>query len=372
MKKKIETVYLHIGFSKTGTTSLQKALSNSRNKLRKNGILYPNAGIHTHNFMARELTNLPNFQPRQTSHPLSLGMCETANLPNLQWKNHRRLEFRRKMEKDIEAFSGGVLIVSAEMFDRLLCDRLGREGCRKVIEYLSQYCDKIKICTYVRNPFDFTVSLIKQRVQVGIQGTYPESRVIERLESLEGIDTVPLNRERLSVWIGEVGLENMLTIPYDRERLIGGSTVTDFLARTGIDGALVEIPPEESNPSLTMTGMFVKNEMNKRAGSKGLKLGKADYLRSLPGPRFLPSKRFAEAMRERCLEDLAWLSATFGIDLANDSGGHRGPWKDYFTDEMKAVLKDMLDRGCKFRLAREEQIFREVAAGILSGRIFAS
>ncbi|MBC6406062.1 MAG: hypothetical protein GDA41_10150, partial [Rhodospirillales bacterium] len=87
--------------------------------------------------------------------------------------------------------------------------------------------------------------------------------------------------------------------------------------------------------------------------------------------------RFAEAMRERCREDCAWLSATFAIDLApidlaNGSGGHRGPWQDYFTDEVKTVLKDMLDRGRKFRSAIEEQIFREVAAGILSGRIFAS
>ncbi|MBC6405187.1 MAG: hypothetical protein GDA41_05580, partial [Rhodospirillales bacterium] len=163
------------------------------------------------------------------------------------------------MEREIEAFCGDVMIVSAEVFDRLLCDRLGREGCRKVVEYFSQYCNKITVCAYVRNPFDFTVGVIRQKIQVGTIGTYPESRVIERLESLEGIDTVPLNRERLSAWIGEVGLENMLPIPYDRQRLIGGSTVTDFLARTGIDGALVEIPPEESNPSLTMTGMFVKN-----------------------------------------------------------------------------------------------------------------
>ncbi|MBC6406060.1 MAG: hypothetical protein GDA41_10140 [Rhodospirillales bacterium] len=355
MQKKIETAYLHIGLSKTGTTSLQRALAHSRGKLRENGILYPGRNSRNHNFLAYELTNLPNFQPKETDG--SVGKKPIIG---------KAPELRREMERDIEAFSGDVMIVSAELFDRL-----DRENCRKVVEYFSQYCNKMTVCAYVRDPFDFTVSL---RIQLSVNTSF---RALERLERPERIDKWLLNKERLSVWIGEAGLENMLPVPYDRQRLIGGSTVTDFLARTGIDGALVEIPPEESNPSPTMTGVFVKSEMNKRAGSKGLRLGRADYLLSLPGPRFLPSKRFAEAMQKRCREDLAWLSATFAIDLApiglaNGSGGHRGPWQDYFTDEVKTVLKDMLDRGRSFGSAIEEQAFREVAEGILSGRIFAS
>ncbi|MBC6406059.1 MAG: hypothetical protein GDA41_10135 [Rhodospirillales bacterium] len=367
MQKKIETCYLHIGLSKTGTTSLQRALAHSRGKLSKNGILYPYIGRYrTHNFIVRGLVNMPNFGLTQTSHPLSIGVRRKQTLNFQRQMNARRSEICRIIEKEIEAFPGDVMIVSAELFDRLL----DREDCRRVLEYFRKYCNNIKICVYIRNPLDFMVSLIREFID-------KSSKTIENMESLEGINTVPLNKERLSGWIDAVGLENMLTIPYDRQRLIGRSTVTDFLARTGIDGALVEIPPEEYNPSLTMNGMFVKNEMNKRAGSKGYRRLEAPYLLSLPGPRFLPSKRFADAMHKRCREDLAWLSATFAIDLApidlaNGSGGHRGPWQDYFTDEVKTVLKDMLDRGRSFGSAIEEQAFREVGEGILSGRIFAS
>ncbi|MBC6405188.1 MAG: hypothetical protein GDA41_05585 [Rhodospirillales bacterium] len=348
-KKKIETAYLHIGFSKTGTTSLQAALTNSREKLRRNGILYPGRSSRNHKFLAYELTKLPNFQPKKD------GQWVRKNPPDLD----KAPEFRREMEQEIEAFSGDVMIISAELFDRL-----DRENCCNVVEYFSQYCNKMTVCAYVRNPLDFIVSLMQYTMK-------NSHRTLEDLERPKIIDTLLLNKERLSGWIDEAGLENMLLVPYDRQRLIGGSTVTDFLARTGIDGALVKSPWKELNQNLTMTGMFVKNEMNKRTNSKGYRLGKIPYLLSLPGPRFLPSKRFAEAMQERCREDLAWLSATFAIDLANNSGGHRGPWQDYFTDEVKTVLKDMLDRGCSFGSAIEEQAFRKVGEGILSGRIFA-
>ncbi|MBC6404424.1 MAG: hypothetical protein GDA41_01595 [Rhodospirillales bacterium] len=347
MQKKIETAYLHIGFSKTGTASLQRALANSRRKLRGNGILYPGRSFPNHNFLAYSLTSLPELQPKKNGQPVRKSRL-LGKAP----------ELHREMEQDIEAFSGGVMIVSAELFDRL-----DRENCRKVVEYFSQYCNKMTVCAYVRDPFDFTVSLIQKKVN-----NLPVT--IEHLERSDRIDTLLLNKERLSVWIDEAGLGNMLPVRYDRERLIGRSTVTDFLARTEIDGALVEIPPGELNASLTMTGMFVKNEMNKRARTKGFGLGRTDYLSSLPGPRFLPSEHFAEAIRQRCREDRAWLSATFAIDFANGSGGHRGPWQDYFTDEVKTVLKDMLDRGCRFGSAIEEQVFREVAEGVLSGGIF--
>ncbi|MBC6406061.1 MAG: hypothetical protein GDA41_10145 [Rhodospirillales bacterium] len=336
MQKKIETCYLHIGLPKTGTTSLQAALTNSHRKLYENGILYPENKTNAHYFIVRQLKKASK-----------------------KWPHFQSLEFNRKLSKKIETFSGDTMIISAETMSNL-----DRENCRKIVEYFSQYCNKMTVCAYLRNPFELISRLMHKKVN-------NNSAIIENLEKPLEIDTLPLNKECLSGWIGAAGLENMLVVPYDRERLIGGSTVTDFLARTGIDGALVEIPPQESNSSLTMTGMFVKNEMNKRARTKGLKLGKAAYLLSLPGPRFLPSKRFADAMQERCREDLAWLSATFAIGLANGSGGHRGPWQDYFTDEVKTVLKDMLDRGCDFGSAIEEQAFREVAEGILSGGIFA-
>ncbi|MBC6406058.1 MAG: hypothetical protein GDA41_10130 [Rhodospirillales bacterium] len=353
MQKKIETAYLHIGFSKTGTASLQSALANWRGKLRENGILYPGSNSRNHNFLAYELTNLPELQPKEKDGPVRNKLIAD-----------KAPELRREMEREIEAFSGDVIIVSAELFDRL-----DRENCRRVLEYFSQYCNKMTVCAYVENPLDLTVNLM----QYSIKNSH---RILENFEKPLGIDTLPLNRERLSGWIGEAGLESMLLVPCARERLIGGSTVTDFLVRIGIDSAPTKILPAESNPGLTMTGVFVKNEMNKRARTKGLKLGKANYLLSLPGPRFLPSKHFAEAMQERCREDLAWLSATCAIDLApiglaNGSGGHRGLWQDYFTDEVKTVLKDMLDRGCDFGSAIEEQAFRKVAEGILSGGIFA-
>jgi len=43
--KTLPTIYLHIGFNKTGTTSIQKYFYDNKNVLFKNGILYPDVGL---------------------------------------------------------------------------------------------------------------------------------------------------------------------------------------------------------------------------------------------------------------------------------------------------------------------------------------
>lgn len=43
--KTLPTIYLHIGFNKTGTTSIQKYFYDNKNILLKSGILYPDVGL---------------------------------------------------------------------------------------------------------------------------------------------------------------------------------------------------------------------------------------------------------------------------------------------------------------------------------------
>lgn len=40
-----KSIYIHIGPHKTGTTTLQFSLFLNKDKLKKNGILYPDSGI---------------------------------------------------------------------------------------------------------------------------------------------------------------------------------------------------------------------------------------------------------------------------------------------------------------------------------------
>lgn len=63
MKK---TIYLHIGMSKTGTTSLQRTLAENTNILNKANILYPNSmrpNTLSHHQLAQHFQGKPAKTP---------------------------------------------------------------------------------------------------------------------------------------------------------------------------------------------------------------------------------------------------------------------------------------------------------------------
>jgi hypothetical protein len=112
----VKTVILHIGYPKTGTTSIQWCLNENRDKLRELGIQYPESGQfhdHSHNRLAFALfDNLhEHFSDTQRTalfdqlgDELAASPCETAVLSSELFVG--RLEQMRASQHFMDVFRG--------------------------------------------------------------------------------------------------------------------------------------------------------------------------------------------------------------------------------------------------------------------------
>jgi hypothetical protein len=203
---KSKTLYLHIGRPKTGTTSIQKFLNESRSKLESLGILYPLAGL---------LDDAHHLLPVSL-----LGKIPPAiqHLPRL---DHNVLF--QSLLHEIEASGSCKVIISSEFFS-LLTFKTEDENRRRLAEYLSGFNTKIVI--YFRHQPDFLLSSYMQEVK---------NLRLERRKEFSEFKDMFLKRKiddywwSVSNWADCFGLENILVRPFEREQLINGDVVADFL-----------------------------------------------------------------------------------------------------------------------------------------------
>ena len=97
-------VIVHAGYHKTGTTSIQVALTNARERLRAAGILYPLCGV-------------PKEFP-YGQHLLPWSLMDRPPAPHFFHLGSRQ-ELWRSLCDEIEASSASLVILSSEEFDRL-------------------------------------------------------------------------------------------------------------------------------------------------------------------------------------------------------------------------------------------------------------
>jgi hypothetical protein len=97
-------VIVHAGYHKTGTTSIQTALTNSRERLRAAGVLYPHSGVP------------PRFPYGQHLLPWSLMKRPPAGF---SFTAAARAALWRELCAEIDSRPEPLVILSSEEFDRL-------------------------------------------------------------------------------------------------------------------------------------------------------------------------------------------------------------------------------------------------------------
>ncbi|MFN6477362.1 hypothetical protein [Nostoc sp. DedQUE07] len=132
------TIYLHIGMPKTGTTCLQKALFNNRDKFLETGYLYPMSGIK-HN--AREIVN--RYCHNTLAHFL-MGLEDKDNTLSMSiWE---------ELKTEIDFINPKNVIISAEAFTSFEIF-YQPETLAKIKDLLKEY--EIKVVIYLRKQDDF-------------------------------------------------------------------------------------------------------------------------------------------------------------------------------------------------------------------------
>lgn len=204
-------VVVHAGYHKTGTTSIQVALTRSRDRLRAAGILYPQTGVPTqfpygHHLLPWSLTRvnpvLPiTFDP-QSAHDL--------------WA---------ELVAEIERSGCPVVVLSSEEFDRL-----DAAAIRAVGDALRGY-DVVPV-VFVRNYAELMESMFRTHV-VALGYSAPIARFVS--EEAPRLDCAAMVRD----WSAVAADGAARVIPYDDET-VRRDSVGAFLAAAGIGQGVLE------------------------------------------------------------------------------------------------------------------------------------
>lgn len=333
-------IVVHLGTFKTGTTSIQEALSRNRTALLAQGVLYPAVplGPPHHALYALFADPMPARIPRQ------LGLAPEA------MRAHGRRAWER-IGRDAAHHRPETLVLSSELF--LLDPTL--DGLRRFRALLEELATDIAPCAYVRAPAPYYLSYLQQNARFSGAVSPPRPlRIRDGVEAVEAAFGRPMEVRA-----------------YDPAGFPGGDVVRDFLE--GVVGASL---PEGAagvrrfNESLSAEAMSisVSNRRVNHAGDDHRPVRAHQRLLDLmaaiergaggiPRPRLKPG---VAAAVTGASADLLWLRDTRGIAF---------PGVDYaaidgrMPDAVAALAE--IDEICEVEPARRDWLMlRVLEAGV--------
>lgn len=223
---------LHIGLSKTGTSSIQRALAARRAELAAAGVCYPRSPGHAnHGLLPMSLVPLDalaSFNPA-----LWEGIGPAARLER----------FRAEFAREMAGLGPGIarVLISAEQCSGLLNTPARVEALRAL---LAPHAARFRVIVYLRRQDRHFASSYVQGLRVAEIGP---AAFDARTEG--GLYDYAALLDRWARAFGEEAIEPCI---FEPEALAGGDVVDDFLGRIGLPGLVpAEAPERRSNLSLS-------------------------------------------------------------------------------------------------------------------------
>ncbi|WP_417475702.1 hypothetical protein [Leisingera sp.] len=205
----MKKLFLHIGFNKTGSTSIQKNLASNAEALQEQGFLYPTN------------TNAPYMQ-RWQHVPLA------AAVPNRQvpWLSHKKRatlgQAYRSLFSWLETQTFHTLVLSSEAFGGI---DMGQEKVNWVKEQLAAF--DVTVVAYIRRQDAYFLSTYQEGVKAG--GSKPFD--FESYPQARGLHFA----QRLSPWRATFGVDKVVVRPFAPQLWPEGELFFDFLSTIGAD-----------------------------------------------------------------------------------------------------------------------------------------
>lgn len=247
-------IILHIGQSKTGTTSLQRVLSDNRPDLLKLGILYPD--IH----LGGAPLNLLNH------NSFAESLCGYSRYPGLTSD-----QFFNQFKEQADKQSCNTIVLSAESFFgvpqiwRLSPGEDFIQAHTAKLENLKALLGdaRCRVILYLRPPEDWFETAVAQIIRYeGLVG----SRVYQDDAQLLDLLAPHLDYNALiTLWEHILQPDQFTVIPYRAPGAEGGDTVSDFLERMGIPLDKLSRPAPETgkdHASLDRRYVWLKKILN--------------------------------------------------------------------------------------------------------------
>jgi hypothetical protein len=224
----MRTLYLHVGWSKTGTSAIQKQVQNLRNTFLEKGILYPQ-----------------NIQWNDYSHhPFALAF--RGDISGYA-KNISDLEAITILKRELNESKAESVLISSELSPFYFNNH-------NFTEFVSEYFDEVKIIFTVRRQSEFILSLFNQLIKD------PNVRLADSFYGLT-INNLPnMNYfQNIERWKNVVGEKNIIVVPYSN------NIVNDFLNKFDIifDSKQMNSNNSTVNESLSTRCLLMLQEQGK-------------------------------------------------------------------------------------------------------------
>ncbi len=252
---------LHIGQSKTGTSSIQHFLTVNSKKLLKQGILYPSVKINgltvemvAHNAVADSVVGVNRYPFvtaenyfKQFIQEATLNQCHLIILSAEHFFQGEPRVWDFANEDDFYEAYGNKLI--------------------KLKSYLIGH--EVSVIVYLRPQLEWFASAVAQTVRTA--GLISKNNLYQNDAQFYKLMKPILNYPKmLDLWDSLISPESLEVIPYNKDTFLGMSVVADFVERIGINNYkyLYSELDLNINQSLSAEYIEVKKVLNKVKKSK--------------------------------------------------------------------------------------------------------
>lgn len=292
MTKSGQTIFLHIGMHKTGSTAIQSAFRGYKNEKVK----YAQLGVENH--------SIPFYTVYSGNHQ-DYHIWRRAGLNSKQIEA-KRSDILRMLSSYFQKETSHDLIVSGEDISMV-----PREGVESIKQLLTQNGARVIVIVYVRSPESFIASNLQELIKSGISFDTPPP---------------PSFRNRIEKFIEIFGDSSIIIRDYDRKKLIGEDIITDFSSVVDCE------PPEKpqrDNKSLSteaIKSIYILNKLVSSVGESGtVSKAREEFVRRMtslfPGRFEIPYQLVSGVIDHN---DARWLQGVSGIDYTKKESEQAG------------------------------------------------
>lgn len=297
---------LHIGMNKAGSTSLQNALAKTGAGpgWRFLSVVDPNA-----------------------SNAIRIGFGNPTDLPH--WSKitgvRSRQDARQALDHALRQADAPLNIISGEVM-RVLHPA----GVTELLDACRAYGHPIEALAYVRDPISFVVSSYQQHFKGGY-------RPLDQLFLPHHFKY----RATFEHWDKALGREAVTLVPYQRDRLVGGSVVTDFAGR--LDLGRVELGGLRANVSLSGEAVRLLTQYRRRNPDLSARDGRiVARLGALGGAPFELRRTLLEPARHTAEPVYQWAEERMGWQMPRTLP-EAGPRAIGSEDDFDDILPETID-----------------------------
>lgn len=244
----MKTLYIHIGTSKTGTTTIQTYCGINREQLKSKGVLFPIMPYH-----------YDRITKNRNGHFLYANIYENG----VRNKEKEKQVLKQELDYIVDCFKDyDNILLSEESIWWATATR--RKGLWKYLQEHSQQNNyQVKIIVYLRRQDQFMMSRYNQIIKTDTGGG--TQRFYEYFKDMNGKYKCVMNyRQRLDYMAKFFPKENIVVKRFDRSYFYNGDLNADFLHILGveIDDTFAELPKDE-NLGISVQSGELKRVLNR-------------------------------------------------------------------------------------------------------------